>query len=422
MKSKNCARQPLAKLALCLFLGAISVFSAAEEGDEATQNTINSVTDIFTQGEVNLKLRLRYEDVDQDSPIDKNAGAITLKSTLNFKTAAYQGLSAFVEVDNVTALGGENYNSTINGKTSKSVIADPDGTEVNQAWLNYQWNKTSIKYGRQRINFDNQRFVGGVAFRQNEQTYDAFSISDTSLANTDLFYARVYNVNRIFGEDSTAGDHDSSTDLFNVKYAGLPFAAISAYAYLIENDDVKRFSTDTFGIRLSGSRDVNKLKMGYTLEVARQEDANGNPVSYDADYLLLEGSVKFPEVKITLGYELLSSDDGRAAFITPLATLHKFQGWTDQFLVTPNQGIADIYLSAAGSIRGVKLMAVYHDFSADENNTAGADDLGDEFGFIIDKKWEHYGLSFKYANYQAGDSSFSKSDTQKFWVTATSTF
>jgi hypothetical protein len=33
------------------------------------------------------------------------------------------------------------------------------------------------------------------------------------------------------------------------------------------------------------------------------------------------------------------SGDGVIGFSTPLATLHKFQGWVDKFLTTPANGI-----------------------------------------------------------------------------------
>ena len=43
------------------------------------------------------------------------------------------------------------------------------------------------------------------------------------------------------------------------------------------------------------------------------------------------------------GYEVLGADDGAAltSFQTPLATLHKFQGWADKFLTTPPNGIRE---------------------------------------------------------------------------------
>src|SRR3546814_12023345 len=41
-------------------------------------------------------------------------------------------------------------------------------------------------------------------------------------------------------------------------------------------------------------------------------------------------------------YEVLGSDAGVFAFQTPLATLHKFQGWADLFLTTPSAGVRDL--------------------------------------------------------------------------------
>lgn len=382
----------------------------------------DSIADAIKAGEAHLDFRLRYEDVDQENPANKGGEALTLKTRLNYKTGAFNGLTSFIEVDNVSAFDKNSYNSTINGQGTKSVIADPTGTEVNQAWLQYSNWDTTFKYGRQRINLDGQRFVGGVGFRQNEQTYDAFSVTNKSLESTEFFYARVNNVNRIFGEQHSGSDHSSDSDLLHVKFTGLENIVVSAYAYLLDSEDVARFSTDTYGIRLAGKVPADAMTFGYTLEYARQEDADNNTLKYDADYMLAEASLAIRGVNVTLGYEVLGSDDGAAAFITPLATLHKFQGWTDQFLKTPAEGIADVYFSVGGKLAGVKLLAVYHEFTADEKNVLNDDDLGSEFGFVVAKGFGAYGLNLKYASYSDGDASFGKSSTDKIWLTATAKF
>lgn len=382
----------------------------------------NSITEALKNGEAHVDFRLRFEDVDQDKPANLDGDALTLRSRLNYKTADFKGITAFFEMDNVSAADKHSYNSTTNGEVGKAVIADPTGTEVNQTWVNYANWDTDFKYGRQRINLDNQRFVGGVGFRQNEQTYDAFSVSNSSLSDTKVFYARINKVKRIFGEDSPNGEHKNDTDLLNIKYSGLAIGAITGYAYLIDNEDSARFSTDTYGLRFAGQSKGDDLVFGYTLEYAKQDDGANNPTRYSADYVLAEGGLTVSGFKLTLGYELLGSDDGEAAFITPLATLHKFQGWTDQFLSTPNEGIEDIYLTAGTTFSGVKLLAVYHRFASDEDNASNDNDLGDEWGISVGKGFGHYGLSLKYASYGAGDSSFGKSDTEKLWLTATAKF
>ncbi|MFT5806450.1 MAG: hypothetical protein ACI9LG_000713 [Moritella dasanensis] len=48
----------------------------------------------------------------------------------------------------------------------------------------------------------------------------------------------------------------------------------------------------------------------------------------------------------------MGSDSGDYGFATPLATLHKFNGWSDQFLNTPTQGLADLYLSVSSKVAG----------------------------------------------------------------------
>ena len=106
----------------------------------------------------------------------------------------------------------------------------------------------------------------------------------------------------------------------------------------------------------------------YAAEFATQTAEAGDGSSEaDADYMLAELGVGFSGVTIKAGYELLGSDDGKYGFSTPLATLHKFNGFADQFLTTPNEGLQDTYLSISGKVAGLKLAATYHDFSADES-------------------------------------------------------
>lgn len=399
-----------------------AAIAAAILGQSVQVHAAESITEAIKEGKASLSFRLRHEDVDVDNASDDNSTALTLKTRLNYKTGDYKGFSAFVEMDDVTALTDEDYPTSKALKNTgnypgETIIADPEGTEVNQAYLAYTAADTTVKYGRQRILLDNQRFVGGVGFRQNEQTYDAISITNKSLPDTTIFYAHIDNVNRIFGEDDPAvSDTESSTNLLNVKYSGFDAGTLTFYSYLLDETDAD-VQYDTYGLRFAGKSGA----FGYTLEYATQEKET-NAADFDADYLLAEGSFTVEGVKLTLGYESLGSDDGDYGFSTPLATAHKFQGWADQFLGTPNQGINDLYFSVGTKVAGVKVLAVYHDFVADEDNAAGDDDLGSEFGVLVAKKFGNYGLSLKYAAYSEGDDSFNKSDVDKLWLTATAKF
>ncbi|WP_415902315.1 alginate export family protein [Neptuniibacter sp. QD29_5] len=384
------------KLLLATAIAAISPPSAY---------AAESIAEAFQNGETSVSFRLRYEDVEDDSAAE-DANALTLKSRLTFKTDEFKSVSALVEVDDVTELDDVEYNDGVNGMGTKTKIVDPEGTEVNQAYLAFTGlSDTTVKVGRQRILLDNQRFVGGVGFRQNEQTYDSLSVKNSSLTDTDVFYAYINDVHGITGSDSKHKTH-----LFNVKYKGLPFGALTGYYYNFEEDKVDGYDIDTYGVRFSGSQDAGNTKLLYTAEYATQDNGSTDP-----DYYLVEGGVAFSGVTTKLGQEVLGSDDG-VAFNTPLATKHKFQGWTDKFLATPADGIEDLYVSVGTKLVGVKLLAVYHDYEAEETGA----DLGSEWGFVAAKKFgKNYGLSLKYADYDAGDTGTDKS---KLWLTATANF
>ena len=62
---------------------------------------------------------------------------------------------------------------------------------------------------------------------------------------------------------------------------------------------------------------------------------------------------------------------------------------------------------------GTKLVAIYHDFETDK----GSKNAGDEFDVLLTKTFnKHYTLGAKYADFDAGDTSLGKVDTEKFWL------
>ena len=111
--------------------------------------------------------------MDQDG-LAKTAHASTLRTRLTYATAEAHKVQLVLEADNVLRLGGATYSDGNRTVPGYPVVADPQGTEINQALLTLRpASGSAISVGRQRINFDDQRFVGGVGWRQNEQTYDA---------------------------------------------------------------------------------------------------------------------------------------------------------------------------------------------------------------------------------------------------------
>lgn len=386
------------------------VLGAAE--DSFTESLAKAVRG----GTVGVDLRYRFEGVDQDG-ISKDAAASTLRSRLTASTAALYGFTVLGEVDNISVVGQDDYNSTENGKTQYPVVADPKGTEVNQVYLKYAVDDANGIYGRQRINYSNQRFVGGVGWRQNEQTFDGFRGNWQLLDNLNIDYSYAYRVHRVFGPDDGTFPAELSGDN-NFLYVDWKVAEghnIGAFGYLIEVDSQHSYpaaktvnnSSETAGLEYVGKVSALNLRAAY----ARQSDAGDSELDYDADYYLLEVGTKISSVGLKAGYEVLAAGDG-TGFATPLATLHAFQGWADKFLSTPGDGVEDMYFGVDGALGPVTLAAIYHDFQAEDSS----EDFGSEID--LSATWpinQHFTTQLKYAGFSADGDRYT--DTDKVWLT-----
>ena len=383
----------------------------------AAEPTADHVAQAFEGGKVSLKVRTRYENVQQTGLQDANA--LTIGTKLAFTTAAIQGFKASLEVEDVSAADGDAYNQAgLNPDgAGRAVVADPTGTEVNQAWLGYTYGKTSFKLGRQSLVLDNARFVGNVGWRQNMQTFDAFTVQDKSFDHLTLTYSYLNRINRIFGRAHPQGVWQSDSHVLHASYAGLPVGTLTGYAYLLDFDNAAANSTATFGASLAGARPISEdAKVGYRAEFAVQQDYGSSTLDYSADYYLGELGVTVRKVTGTVGYEVLGSDNG-VGFKTPLATLHAFNGWADLFLATPAGGLRDLYGKVTVPLpAGFAFVGLYHQFDTD----TGAN-LGDEVDLQVTCKINKYltGL-LKYATFDSASSALANVD--KFWVQAEFTF
>lgn len=366
-------------------------------------------------GDVGIDLRFRYERVEQ-ADLENNANANTIRLRLGYTTGTYRDFFARAEFQGNWSLGPEDYNSTENGKTDRPVVADPQDSNFSQLLLGYRlFEKTEFLAGRQEINLDNQRFVGTVAWRQLEQTFDSVSVSSRHLEDVSLFYAYVGNVIRVFGEhhpDPGRARSDQNSHLLNAVWnTGL--GKLSGYGYLLDFEDDPLASTRSFGLRFSGSRSFDRWRIVYAAELADQSPhADGDPAN-DARYAYARLGGGCDYAVLQLGYELLGGD-GSYGFQTPLATLHKFNGWADKFLFTPPDGLQDLHVSLSGNLSGIDWAVIYHDFDADEGGTA----FGDELDLEASHTWrERYTAAIKFADYD-GDGAAPGGlsvDTQKFW-------
>lgn len=362
-----------------------------------------------------MDARLRYETVASDS-ISHDANALTARMRAGWQIT-HGPLSLLAESEATLAIV-HRYNSSVNGRLSFPLVADPQNVELNRLQMQYRGPaKSVVTLGRQRINLDDQRFVGAVGWRQNEQTFDAIRIETVDLAPVSLDISYAWSDRTIFGFDSRIQAIAGDNLLAN---AGVKLGAVSlkGFAYLVDQDAPGRrqFSSQTYGARTAANLPLADATSVYLVaSYARQSDWRNNPYFYSADYWLGELMLKHQRLALTLGYEILGAGRNGApfSFQTPLATGHKFQGWSDMFLTTPVDGIRDQFLRAGytlPSASGLSLLVGWHRFTADRNPRLYGTEWNAQLGF---KPVPNIALLAKYAGYNARHFA---TDTRKFWL------
>ena len=356
-----------------------------------------------------LDIRARYEYGSVDNPFLESSTAFTVRERVGLKTAEWFGFSAFVEGEFLQAID-DNY--AVNGNQPNvtpfnpghTFIADPETNELNRAWIQWKGFDTTIKGGRQRIILDNSAFIGNVGWRQDEQTFDAIGISNQSIEDLTLYYAYMNRANRIFGSDAFGALRHFAGDihLFNIRYDGISNTSLTGYAYLMDFDETAAnrgyISNDTFGAIASTKLDA----WSFRAEAAYQTDTDSSPAFVDdSTYLHLNADYSFAGChSVGIGWEYLDED-----FVTPLATVHAFNGFADVFIgnrigLAYNPGLNDVYLSHKWKTPfwGINFAQFFHVFG--DNDTAF--DFGWEYDAVLSKKFnDNFTAIAKFAYYDA---------------------
>lgn len=119
----------------------LSAFFALAEGAE-------TLKDAFMEGKPYIDIRYRFEYVEQDGLSEKSR-ASTIRTRLGYKSGEFKNFSTLMEFENVSQIGVDNYNDTLNGRADHPVVSDVENTELNQAFLQYTGvPDTVIKGGR----------------------------------------------------------------------------------------------------------------------------------------------------------------------------------------------------------------------------------------------------------------------------------
>ena len=336
-------------------------------------------------GVINLDARLRYEYNGTDAGTDSVNG-LGLRTRLGYKWDWEGSVSSQVEIEDLYFIESDN-----------RPPLDVPTTEVNQAWVDFE----GMKIGRQIYTLDDHRFIGHVGWRQNIQSFDALTGIFKPDQSTNLNFAYLDSVKRI---NATTQDLNgviaNGTRKFSEKFA------LTAFAYLLDFEQPALSSSDTIGLRATGMLKHDQNSVGYAISYATQDDNSGSTIPFDLDYLAGEITGSANGSTIAFGFEFLEGD-GTSGFSTPLATVHKFNGFADQFAGASlglagglSQGLKDYYVRYSGEIANldIPITISYHRFEAENL----ADFLGNEFDLVATYELnDHTQIVSKYASYQS---------------------
>lgn len=381
-----------------------------------------------------LDARLRWEAVDTPT---RTAHAETLRLRTGAELAdATSHLSLLVEGTSTLPFGSAysafSYASSSDQyRPGRATIADGASLGLNRLQLRYATKPVTLTIGRQRIQIEDQRFVGNGPWRQNEQTFDAVR---AQLAHGALVLdaTRARRVTTVNGSDGAPRDAFDGRFTFVTGGLVTPSATVKGFAYLLDYDTTPFLNQSGARSQLDSSQTYGFLSkvggpLGHGIAVtlvssfARQSAYGRNPNRYRATYTDLEGALTVAGHTATLARETLGADAGARggtwSFQTPLSSLHKFNGWADVFLTTPANGLRDTSVTISGKLPAVKSLpritytVANHWFAADLGGAHYGKEINASLGFTLHRiNW-----LAKITSYRAQDFG---SDTRKLWLQA----
>ena len=372
----------------------------------------------FTKGRLMLNLRPRVEWVDQDTKTD-DALAFTNRTLLGWQTASWKGFSGVAQLIDVANFNGS-YNEGPAASAQYPTIADPDNTDLNQIYLDYAGlPDTRIRLGKQSLKLDNVRFVGNVEFRQVMQVFSGVLLENKSLPGVEL-ELRAFRPHQEHLRAAAPDRHrpvPGRVDLAAGERAGGLRVLPGPTQYRTRRPASRTTPTASWACAPTARWPLGGVKLLYTGELAQQDAYAGGDSRIDASYSRIGAGVGFGKSFVRLDYDRLGSNGGVYGFQTPLGTNHLFQGWADQFLTTPAQGIRDVYLSAGTTVGDVQLYTEVHDFRSDFGSIHyGSEvDFGATYAFMKQLTGKFEFAVFQEADQLAGTAR--KPDTSKVWFT-----
>lgn len=376
---------------------------------------------------VDWSARARYADFSAD----ESARAASLLLRLNLDSTWSDTIDTHVQLDNVSRAFKNEHSDGVD-LNGKPLIPDAGGFDVNQVFVGLNYDSIRFQLGRQRINLEDQRFIGGNGFWQNEQTFDAALAKIKFLSNSQFTYAYVGNVNRIFGDRADKrldpddegynwwdgarpaamlGDHRHRTHIAQLNYNEWDYSQVTAYVYAMDNKTLPGTSNNTFGANYNFTYKMDSIKYQLKIESAlqKQPELNDSPL---LTYYLINANIGLGRFEFVGRYEVLSHKEG-ANFITPLASFHDFQGAAGMIQNYAAKGLKDSSVGFTWRATPFKLETRYHQFRAYTSNTYLADEFDVSISYRPNRK---HTVTLLAAYFEPDDKSNSNHSVRKIYL------
>ncbi|MEM6318507.1 MAG: alginate export family protein [Bacteroidota bacterium] len=333
------------------------------------------------EGEFVFNGRLRYWYAENESL--KASHATTFGTNFGYLTKSYKGFQVYIEGESVVAITPDLFFDGVNGLFERTNVTDVETLELNKLRVSYNGqlnDETTLQFkiGRQAALVEDERFIGNVTARQDDQTFDAlYGKVQNDQKGLSFEYAYMYQINRLLAE---VGDWRSDSHAFMFGYYKNKAARLGLFGHLLDfQEDNPAKSSKTFGITIDRGRlPQDKIALNYKTAFAYQSEYGDNPTDYDAFLINAEVGVSFPKIGIfNVGYELATSDDGVASYQFPLSTGQRLHRISDVFIDPPAEGLHNPYFTAESRniFWGIGGWFGYHAYFSEEEGTFFAHEL-----------------------------------------------
>lgn len=390
---------------------------------------------VAIEEEVQVSLRVRSAGHELDG---NNGDSASVLLRLSHQASWQDNLSTFIEFDYVKSYLQDQFSDGVR-LNGQPFIFDAEGSDLNQLFVdigfdNVGLDSMGLRLGRQRLNFDDQRLVGAISIWQNEQTFDALHLSRNIASASSLTYTYVTNVNRVLGDnadqflspddvlfdalngmrpESLLGDHDLNSHFLRLQFNEWDYSRLVSYAYFDDNKDRESVSNRTLGLSYHLDYKADTLRYRLRVDGAMQQRPEIDDQSR-IPYALLELAVGVNSLELMSRTEMMGEDDG-VQFVTPLGSVHEFNGWADKFLLIPPTGLIDQSLQVSWRKSPWRISTRYHVFNEYDGSSRYGDELDVDVTYrLMDKHSVH----LRYAYFRETDEFAAIfPDANKYFVT-----